>query len=787
MMKTLREWLKWAYQEQQKFRKLAMNLADKANFLASWTAPCCICNEEFDGCEEESKVVHHSHLTGDIHGVAHRKCNLDCSVMKFLPVFFHNFSRYDSHHIIKDLEIYDGEELNAIAKTDETFISFSVRVPVGSYVDKRGLTKCIKSDIRFLDSLNFMASGLDALAQTLSDEDLSLLKQNFSPDSEEMFKKIRRKGFFPYGYLDSSEKFDAPFPDYGPDWVNTLSGKIDLTLEQYQEAREMYHLMGCKNFGDYHDVYLKIDVLLLASVFEKFRDVCLDVYNLDPACFYSAPNLSWDAMLVTTGVELELLQDYDMLLFCEKAIRGGLNGVGSLRYFKANNKYIPDFKSNETSVFGAFFDVTSLYAGTMMKKLPIGSFEWDDTLTVETISAHDCEGEYAFFVEVDLAYPSELHIDHQDLPLAPEKLVIQSDWLSEYCSEFNEKRNADVPKLQKIFWDKPTPVGAAILDLSKLSLYGFHYNEMKPRYGQKILVTYKDTDSLLYRVETDDLYEDMKEFKHLLDLSDYPSDHPLFDPTNKKVPLTMTDELNGQILEEAVLLRSKMYSIKYRGGAKQSAKGVQKSVKKSLHHDKFVNCLKNRTTERAPMTRITSENHQIIVTMTNKIALSCFDDKRYIFEPGIDTLPHGHFWLNQERESSKHANGDCETSFYQFCESDGGESSTESASDCSELSLVGQQNNSDERAAAATDTFDVPDPGFLPRDLHADSDESNIVDWDALSTTDDAEESDSRRNPFIDDEAIEEADRVDDEANDDEDGYDDVDDCGGGGGGLWNG
>ena len=114
--------------------------------------------------------------------------------------------------------------------------------------------------------------------------------------------------------------------------------------------------------------------------------------------------------------------------------------------------------------------------------------------------------------------------------------------------------------------------------------------------------------------------------------------------------------------------------------------------------------------------------------------------------------------------------------------SDGGESSTESASDCSELSLVGQQNNSDERAAASTDTFDVPDPGFLPRDLHADSDKNPIVDWDALSTTDDAE-SDSRRNPFIDDEAIEEADRVDDEANDDEDGYDDVDDCGGGSGG----
>ena len=76
-----------------------------------------------------------------------------CRVTKFLPVFFHNLSRYDSHHNIKDLEIYDGEELNASAKTDQTFIPFSVRVPVGSYVDKRGLTKFIKSDIRFLDSL----------------------------------------------------------------------------------------------------------------------------------------------------------------------------------------------------------------------------------------------------------------------------------------------------------------------------------------------------------------------------------------------------------------------------------------------------------------------------------------------------------------------------------------------------------------------------------------------------------------------------------------------------------
>ena len=198
-----------------------------------------------------------------------------------------------------------------------------------------------------------------------------------------------------------------------------------------------------------------------------------------------------------------------------------------------------------------------------------------------------------------------------------------------------------------IRWDKPTPVGAAILDLSKLALYHFHYKEMKPRYGKRICVTYKDTDSLLYRVETEDLYEDMYEFKHLLDLSDYPTSHPLFDASNKKVHLTMTDELNGSVLEESVILRSMMYSIKFQSGVKQSAKGVQKLVKKTLHHDKFLECLLTGVSSRAPMTRIRSANHQIKVTTTNKTALSCFDDKRFILDNGVDTLPYGHYSLNQ--------------------------------------------------------------------------------------------------------------------------------------------
>ena len=83
-------------------------------------------------------------------------------------------------------------------------------------------------------------------------------------------------------------------------------------------------------------------------------------------------------MLKTTEVKLDLLSDIDMLLFCERAIRGGLNGIGEKRYMKANNKYLDYFDEEKPSTFGLFLDVVNLYGGTMMKKLPTGGFEWSD-------------------------------------------------------------------------------------------------------------------------------------------------------------------------------------------------------------------------------------------------------------------------------------------------------------------------------------------------------------------------------------------------------------------------
>ena len=145
----------------------------------------------------------------------------------------------------------------------------------------------------------------------------------------------------------------------------------------------------------------------------------MKVYKLDPVHFFSAPNLSWDAMLMTTRVDLGLLSDIDMLFF-ERGIRGGINGIGELRYFRANNREMDVFDESKANVYGAFSDVTSLYACTMQQTLPVDSYEWNETNTLREILATSDDAVVGSFVEVDIAYPSSLHDSHNDLSLAPE-------------------------------------------------------------------------------------------------------------------------------------------------------------------------------------------------------------------------------------------------------------------------------------------------------------------------------------------------------------------------------
>ena len=114
---------------------------------------------------------------------------------------------------------------------------------------------------------------------------------------------------------------------YGDQWKKSLYSQIDVSEEDVLHANKVWNMFRCKNFGDYLSLYLKTDVILLADVFEKCRRLFDQVYGLDPCHYYTAPNISWDARLKTIEVKLDLLSDIDMLLFCERAIRGGLNGI----------------------------------------------------------------------------------------------------------------------------------------------------------------------------------------------------------------------------------------------------------------------------------------------------------------------------------------------------------------------------------------------------------------------------------------------------------------------------
>ena len=204
--------------------------------------------------------------------------------------------------------------------------------------------------------------------------------------------------------------------------------------EDHLTCKKIWNEFNMKNMSDYHDHYLKKDVLLLADVFEKFTDTCLKFYELDPCHYFSSPGLSWDMMLKMTGVKLEKISDIDMYLFIEKGMRGGISYIAK-RYAKANNKYMKNYDPTKPSKFITYLDMNNLYGWAMSGYLPYGGFKWlknVDKFDVNSISKKSLIG---YILKVDLDNPDELHYLHNDSPLAPEKLAIPYDMLSDYCKE----------------------------------------------------------------------------------------------------------------------------------------------------------------------------------------------------------------------------------------------------------------------------------------------------------------------------------------------------------------
>ena len=377
---------------------------------------CWICEKLLN---LQDRVRDHCHFTGRYRGAACNICNLKYRKPNNISVFFHNLSGYDSHLFIKKLNNTPGP-IDCIPNNEENYISFSKTIKTGEYKNKKGETKNKYFKIIFKDSMKFLNLSVAALVNNLPEDGFNNLEKYFKT---EQIKLLKQKGFYPYEYMDSIEKLKDPKPPPQKAFYSKLSGK-GINNYNYNHVLNVWKTFKMKSLKEYHEVYNITDVLLLADIFENFRDLCLKNYGLDPAHYYTAPGLAWDAMLKITKINLELLSDVDKLLMVEKGIRGGISIISN-RYGKANNKYMKDHDKNKASKYLMYVDANNLYGAAMSEKLPVHSFKWMTDQEIENIFNNRIVQVWEktpCILEVDLEYPEDLHDPHNDYPLCPERV-----------------------------------------------------------------------------------------------------------------------------------------------------------------------------------------------------------------------------------------------------------------------------------------------------------------------------------------------------------------------------
>ncbi|XP_063241118.1 uncharacterized protein LOC134541533 [Bacillus rossius redtenbacheri] len=356
----------------------------------------CYCNTVFTA--DNYKVKDHDHFSGKYLGAACNSCNLLRRRPKKLVVYFHNLA-YDEKFIIKQLG-FDNKEIFIIPHTQEKMVTFSKKL--GD-----------KFSVQFVDSFRFMAHSLASLASYVPADQFKETSKYFT--SEEM-SLVTRKGVFPYDYVSSWETLDEPQLPPKEKFYNLLNDS-NISEEDYHHAKAVWDKFGCVTLGDYSDVYLKTDVLLLADVFESFSLLCLTTYGLDCSHYVSAPGFTFDAMLKETQVRLEQMTDYDMYMFIEAGIRGGVAQVVK-RHCKANNTCLPrTYDPIQPSNHIMYVDANNLYGWAMSLPLPTNGFKWVGA-DIDVMSIPD-EGQTGYILEVDVEYQSALHEEHKDLPFLP--------------------------------------------------------------------------------------------------------------------------------------------------------------------------------------------------------------------------------------------------------------------------------------------------------------------------------------------------------------------------------
>ena len=422
-------------EKMQEKKEIEMTDEDKKDFETA--THCFFCGDKFKNsyknekeAEKYKKVRDHCHFTAKFRGCAHSMCNLNfCNRFFKIPVFFHNMKNYDGHLIIQNAEkLSNKKKIDVIAQNSEKFLNIGF------------------DSLSVKDSFSFITASLEKLVSMTKYDNTDekerskwVLRENWQSNfrysskndiikTEKCLDLLTEKGVYPYDYMNAFDKFsDEQLPS--KEQFYSRLAEEDITNDDYNKAKQIWKHFDIQNMGEYHDLNLKTDVLLLTDVFENFRDMCLSYYGLDPVYYYTLPNFAFDAMLKLTGIEIDLVYNQEMYEMIEAGLRGGMTQT-TCKKVEANNKYMgSDYDKNKASSYINYLDANNLYGLSMIQKLPYRSLKWDDKITEDDIISYD-NGRTGYILEVDLEYPKELHDLHNDYPLAPEVMNVKTNMLS---------------------------------------------------------------------------------------------------------------------------------------------------------------------------------------------------------------------------------------------------------------------------------------------------------------------------------------------------------------------
>ena len=438
-----------------------LKMSDDDELCFKLEEKCHICNKKYTS--KDVRVRDHCHITGKYRGSAHQECNLKLRIKPEeikIPVIFHNLRGYDSHFIMQQIGKIAKKHTYKNKKGQETQMNINA---IPNNMEKY-MAFMLGNHLTFIDSFQFMSSSLDKLVSNLPRESLKNTSKEFK---DEKLDLMARKGVYPYDYMDSFDKFNEKLPT--KENFFSIMNNENISNKDYQHAKTVWETFKLKTMGEYHDLYLKSDILLLADVFENFRKTCLECYKLDPCHYFTSPGLSGDAMLKMTDIKLELMVHIDMFIFFEKAMRGGVSYIAN-RYGKANNVYMKKDDEKAPSKYLMYLDANNLYGWAMSQYLPTGNFKWmtEKQINKINLATYKEDSKKGLILEVDLEYPRELHDLYNEYPLGPEKVKVTENKLSNYCKKIKEKYNISIGQVHKLI---PT--------LNNKEKYVLHYRNLQ--------------------------------------------------------------------------------------------------------------------------------------------------------------------------------------------------------------------------------------------------------------------------------------------------------------------